>query len=233
MPSREGSGTVVGMARPLDPRMLDACIEGVAATHQQLLDIVDTLSPQQMGEPSFLPGWSRITLLGHLTLNARSYIHVLASAARGEVSEQYPGGATAREAAIREASGWSPETVVSELRKAIYMLEGAWAGASYEMWNHMFVTPSGATLAVHEQPFARWRECVVHLTDLDVGVGFDKWPDYYVRLELDRQKMMWAASHPMGLTQLPAAALALPEKQRLAWLLQRTDVDGLPKGPGI
>jgi len=45
--------------------------------------------------------------------------------------------------------------------------------------------------------------------------------------------MAWAASHPMGLTQLPADAMKLNEKLRLAWLLQRIDVDGLPKGPGL
>jgi hypothetical protein len=86
---------------------------------------------------------------------------------------------------------------------------------------------------MHELPFLRWRECVVHLTDMNVGVGWETWPPLYVRLELDRQKMAWAASHAMGLTLLPKAALQLPENQRLAWLLQRTDVEGLPKGLGI
>jgi hypothetical protein len=37
----------------------------------------------------------------------------------------------------------------------------------------------------------------------------------------------------MGLTQLPADAMKLNEKLRLAWLLQRIDVEGLPKGPGL
>ena len=52
-------------------------------------------------------------------------------------------------------------------------------------------------------------------------------------MELERQKMAWAASHPMGLTQLPAAANALDERTRVAWLLGRTEVEGLPKGPGL
>jgi hypothetical protein len=86
---------------------------------------------------------------------------------------------------------------------------------------------------MHEIPFLRWRESVIHLTDLDVGIGYDQWPDMYVRLELEREKMAWAASHPMGLTQIPQAALKLNEKHRLAWLLQRAEVEGLPKGPGL
>jgi hypothetical protein len=86
---------------------------------------------------------------------------------------------------------------------------------------------------MHELPFLRWRESVVHLTDLNVSRSWDTWPSLYVRLELERQKMAWAASHAMGLTQLPKVALQLPENHRLAWLLQRAEVDGLPKGLGF
>jgi hypothetical protein len=166
-------------------------------------------------------------------MNARSYLHLLSCAGRGEVGDQYPGGVDARNAGLDEASLWSPEQATKELRKAVYMLEGAWAGATNSMWNGTGAVVSGSVIAMHDVPFLRWRECVIHLTDLDVGIGYDQWPDFYVRLELERQKMAWAASHPMGLTQLPADAMKLNEKLRLAWLLQRTDVPGLPKGPGL
>ena len=221
------------MTRPLDARQLDACVEGCAASHQQLLSVVDSLAPGQFSEPSHLPGWTRGTIVGHLALNARSHLHLLACASRGEVGQQYPGGPGAREAAIGEAATWSPEQAVGELRKAIYALEGAWAGSTRDTWQGTGTLASGSVVAMHELPFLRWRETVVHLTDMNVGIGWDTWPSLYVRLELERQKMAWAASHAMGLTLLPKAALQLPENQRLAWLLQRTDVDGLPKGLGF
>jgi maleylpyruvate isomerase len=180
-----------------------------------------------------LPGWSRATLIGHLALNARSHVHLLDCASRGEPGEQYPGGVGARERGIEEMSTRSRDALVKELRSAVYALEGAWAGASHDTWLGTGTLASGSVVAIHELPFLRWRECVVHLTDLDVGIGWDTWPSLYVRLELERQKMAWAASHAMGLTQLPKAALQLPENQRLAWLLQRTNVEGLPKGIGF
>lgn len=225
--------TVIGMARPLDPRMLDACVEGLAATHQQLLQVADDISLEQFSGPSRLDGWTRGTLVGHLVMNARSFIHVLSASSQTEAIEQYPGGAPAREAAIAEAAQWDMTTSVSELRKSVYTLEGAIAGATFDNWNRTYRSTSGATVAVHEIPFLRWRECVVHLTDLDVGIEWDQWPDLYVRLELERQKMAWTASHPMGLTQIPQAAMELSDKHRLAWLLQRVEVDKLPKGPGL
>ncbi len=180
-----------------------------------------------------LPGWSRATLVGHLALNARSHVHLLECASRGETGDQYPGGPGARERGIAEVSTWTREALVRELRSAVYALEGAWAGASHDTWLGTGTLASGSVVAMHELPFLRWRESVVHLTDLDVEQGWDTWPSLYVRLELERQKMAWAASHAMGLTQLPKAALQLPENHRLAWLLQRTDVDGLPKGLGF
>lgn len=208
-------------------------MEGLALSHQRLLEIADSLTPAQFAEQSHLPGWSRGTVLGHLTMNARSFVHLVSCAGRGEVGQQYPGGLGEREAGIHEATAWEPEHAVNQLRKSVYMLEGAWAGATTDIWQGGAVMASGATISMHELPFRRWREVVIHLTDLNVGIEYNEWPDYYVRLELDRQKMAWAASHPMGLTQIPQAALSLPDKQRLAWLLQRTHVDGLPQGPGI
>lgn len=218
---------------PLDAKQLDACVAGCAATHQALLEHLDGWSPEDFTAPSLLPGWTRLTVVGHLALNAHSHVHLFHEAARGVVGEQYPGGPAARQAAIEESSRWSPEHAVSRLRAGIYALEGQWAGASHETWNATGRTASGGVVAMHELPFLRWREAVVHLTDLGTGIGWDRWPPLYVRLELERQKMAWAASHPMGLTQLPQASLALAPAHRVAWLLQRCDVEGLSRGPGL
>jgi maleylpyruvate isomerase len=225
--------TVSDVSRPLDTRLLDTCVAGCAESHQKLLEVVDSLTPEQLSGPSRLPGWSRLHVVVHLALNAASHEHLLACASRGEHGEQYPGGAVARAAAIDEASRWEPDVAIATLRSSIYRLESAWHGTTYEAWNGTGRAPSGAQLSMHELPFLRWRECVVHLTDLDIGLGYEEWAPAYVRLELDRQKMAWAASHPMGLTLLPQAALVLPDSQRLAWLLQRTEVEGLPIGPGL
>lgn len=221
------------MSRDFDPKMLDSCVEGVAATHQRLLEIVDSLTVEQFAGSSLLPGWNRKTLIVHLGLNARSHVHLLECAAKGEVGEQYIGGPSARQRAIDEMSKKSAEDVVSELRQAIYALEGQWARTSYEAWLGTAVTATGGVIAIHELPFLRWRETVVHLSDLDVGVSYEQWPNLYVRLELERQKMAWAASHSMGLTQLPQASLALSPQHRVAWLLQRAHVEGLPLGLGL
>ena len=50
----------------------------------------------------------------------------------------------------------------------------------------------------------------------------------FVRFELDRQLMIWNSRKSMGLTVLPDAAAKLSPNHRLAWLLGRVAVDGLP-----
>ncbi len=217
MPSERPDGrlvTLIRVANTPDARFIDACVEGCAASHQALLAAADAMEDSAFAEPSRLPGWTRAHLVGHLALNARSHVHLLACAARGEAGDQY-------------------EELVGELRASIYVLEGAWAGANARAWSGTGTAASGAVLAMGDLPFLRWREVVVHLVDLDIGIGRDSWPELWVRHELERQKMAWAASRPMGLTLLPRRALELTERDRLAWLIGRLEVDGLPPGPGL
>ena len=75
--------------------------------------------------------------------------------------------------------------------------------------------------------FIRWREVAVHHTDLGIGYTWADWDAEYVRLDLVRLSMLWASRKPMGMTDLPPQALAVPPNQRVAWLLGRAEIDGL------
>ena len=81
-------------------------------------------------------------------------------------------------------------------------------------------------MPVTDLVFLRWREVEVHRADLGLGYGPDDWPAEYVRTELALMEMQWRARRPMGLTGLPAEALAVPDRQRVAWLLGRAEIEG-------
>ena len=72
-----------------------------------------------------------------------------------------------------------------------------------------------------QQPQAAHLDCLLKLQ------GFDQLPADFVAFELRRLTMLWQARQPMGLTGLPDAVLALPERERLAWLFGRRAVDGV------
>ena len=212
-------------------RELDATVAGCAAAHQRLLATLDAaLDDDACRAPSRLPGWSRGHLLTHLARNAESHARVLATAARGEKTEQYPGGAPARAAAIDAGAGRAAAPLVADVRATIWALESAWALASPVAWAGGAAAShaGGARIAAADLPAMRWREVEVHLADLDLGPTWRDWSDGFVRADLPRMTARWRSRRPMGMTDLPAAALALAPTERLAWLLGRHSVAGLP-----
>ena len=210
-------------------RTLNMHVAGCAASHQRLLETLATITNEQCKEPSSLPGWTRGHVLSHLARNAESHVHLLQCASRGEQGEQYVGGAKARKDGIEGHASDSAESLVASVRQSIYALEGQWAATNSEGWQGQGINSAGATIMMSDIVFLRWREVEVHHADLLLGFTSKQWDPTYVRMELDRQVMMWRASKPMGLTPVPRRALELVPHERLAWFLGRNEVEGLPK----
>jgi maleylpyruvate isomerase len=204
-------------------------LDGCRSAHRQLRQHLASLTDQQARQPSLLPGWSVGHVLTHLARNADSHRRVFEAAALGVVAERYPGGAAQRTGEIEQGAGRPAAELLADVTESAVALEAAWdACRSWEAAG----TSQGAVEPLWELPFKRWREVEVHLADLGLGWTSEQWSPAYVRRELRRAEMAWRASHAMGLTGLPPAALALPPHRRLAWLLGRLTVAGLPEPPG-
>jgi maleylpyruvate isomerase len=164
--------------------------------------------------------------LTHLARNADGNVRMLDAANRGEVVAQYEGGMEGRAADIEAGAARSAAELVADVRASIYRLEQQWAAMTAEGWEGEGEGAIGR-LPIREVPWRRWREVEVHHADLGLSYRPQDWPSEYVRLELHRLGMLWASRRPMGMTELPPAALAAPPHLRLAWLLGRADIDGL------
>ena len=211
-------------------RILNAQVVGCAASHQRLLQALDGLTDEQCRQPSLLPSWSRGHVLSHLANNAYSHLRMFEAASRGEETEQYEGGKPTRDAQIEAWSSLSAHELVGHVRASIYALEGAWASATPTTWTGFGIKShaGGARVAITDLMLMRWCETEVHHADLNLDYSFESWDATFVRFELDRQLMIWNSRKSMGLTVLPAAAAKLSPNHRLAWLLGRIAVDGLP-----
>lgn len=212
-------------------RQLDRDVEGCAAAHQRLLARLDQLLDDGLlddavGQPSLLPGWSVGHVLTHIARNADSFVHLTQAADRGEVADQYPGGPEQRDGDIEAGATRRARELVRDVRGSLYALEQTWATAGLTAWQGEGRTFAGMR-AIRDLPFIRWREVEVHHDDLGLGYSPADWPAEYVRLELVRMEMLWAARLPMGLTSLPPEALGVEPRARLAWLLGRGVIDGL------
>jgi maleylpyruvate isomerase len=208
-------------------RELDEVVAGCASAHQRLLADADALTDEDIARPSLLPGWTVGHVVTHLARHADSQILVFEAAVRGETADRYPGGMEQRVADIEAGAGRPAADQVADLRRAIWAIEAAWTAVPAEGWA-LIGTVMGRPETVGELPFRRWREVEVHHADIGrPEFTFDDWSDGYVRRELGLVEMSWAARRPMGLTDLPAAALAQPPARRLAWLLGRGSIPDL------
>jgi maleylpyruvate isomerase len=175
-----------------------------------------------------LPNWTRAHVLTHLARNAEGLTRLLEHANRGEIADQYPGGVSVRNEAIEAGSQRSMRAILDDLRANTWALEAAWVAMTADGWQGHGRLSSGAVIGVREVPFRRWREVEVHHADLGDSFTWSQWSPAYVRIDLEHQSMAWTSRRPMGLATLPDAALRLEPAARLAWLLGRLTVDGLP-----
>ena len=215
----------------LDTRFIDDCVTGCAASHQALLAMLGSISPDDIDvwcdQPSLLPKWSRGYVLAHLARNADSHSHLFSEAALGREGEQYAGGLKGRAEGIATEAQLSGKKLVRRTRESIYQLEAAWARSPGEAWLGKGRNAVGAELAIADLPLLRWREMEVHMHDLGVGFTYAQWNALYVRHDLSRMSMRYTSRLPMGMTGLPPLALALSENERLAWLFGRVTPAGL------
>jgi maleylpyruvate isomerase len=190
------------------------------------LEALDTLTDAQARQPSKLPGWSVGHVLTHLARNAESHVRMLQGADRGEMLTQYADGARSRNADIEAGADRSAQELVADVRATIYELEAVWASTTARGWQGRGVSLAGEVPTL-DLVFRRWREIEIHRADLGMAYTFADWPTDLVRLDLARMTSQWASRKPMGLADLPQAALALAPNDRLAWLWGRLDVAGL------
>lgn len=174
--------------------------------------------------PSTLPDWSKGHVLTHIINSGDGHAGIFSAASVGEVRAQYPHGVEGRAADIEAGAPRPAEVQLAELRRSIETLEACWESTN---WEGFGITPRGGEIAIAELPFLRAREVLIHLVDLDVGVGFEDLPARYLNIEVDRMTMLWSAKQSTRTPSLPAEALALTAPERLAWLMGRTTVDGL------
>jgi maleylpyruvate isomerase len=201
-------------------------VMGAVAAHAQLASELSTLTDEQAAQPSLLPGWSVGHVLTHIARNADGFTLMVAAANRGEVGTQYPGGTAQRNADIEAGAGRGAAALVADVVAASARLEAAWAATTDASRQAEGLTAAGP-VSISGLPFRRRRETLVHHADLGLAYSWRDWPDDYVRLELAQLTMLWASRKPMGLTTLPAAAMALSDHERAAWLLGRATFEGL------
>ncbi len=188
-------------------------------SEQSLVEWLRSTQEPDPRAPSRLPGWSIGHVMTHIARNGDGVLSVFSGA------HQYPHGLDGRNADIEAGASRS----WSELVDDVVSRSEAVAAAMSERtdWSGTVQMLPGER-ATAQVPLLRQREVEVHRVDLGLGHEFADMPTDYVRRDLRVMGMLWTARKPMGMTTLPDEALALDPPTRLAWLMGRVDVPGLP-----
>ena len=205
---------------------LDRDRAGATRAHAAVIADLRDLRSEQVSQPSLLPGWTVGHVATHVARNADGHTRMLEAAMRNEVEQMYPGGLVQRTADIEAGATRSAGELLVDVVESASRLEATWAAMQPQAWAGRGVTITGEMTA-RELLFIRWREVIVHHADLGLCYSWSDWDDEYVRLDLARLCMLWASRKPMGLTDLPPEAMAVPPRRRVAWLLGRAEIDGL------
>lgn len=199
-------------------RDVERAISSLAASEHALrADLADRTDVDST-RPSRLPGWTIGHVMSHLARNADGMASML------DGSPQYPHGRTGRDADIEQGAARTWPELVDDVVVTSEALERRIA--AHDDWSGTVLSIGGERPA-EMVPIMRQREVEVHRVDLGFGYEFGDMPSDYVRRDLRLLTMLWKARSPMGMTSLPAAALALEPARRLAWLMGRSEFDGL------
>lgn len=205
---------------------LERNLAGAKRAHASVITALGALTDADVTRPSLLPEWTVDHVATHIARNAEGHVRMLTAAMRDEVVPMYPGGREQRTHDIEAGSSRSAEAIAADVAASAATLEQAWAQMPADGWTRLGVTFAGE-VAMRDLVFIRWREVAVHHSDMGIGYTWADWDDEYVRTELSWLTMQWASRKPMGLTELPPEARAVPTHRRVAWLLGREEIDGL------
>ena len=149
---------------------------GIRDSHAVLDEHISRLTDDDVSRPSLLPDWTVGHVLAHLARNADSVVRRLDGAIRGEVVDQYVGGAAGRAAEIERDADRSARELVDDVRRTSAEVEDRCAAMPPGAWDAMSRSVDGGLQPCSRVAFSRWREVEVHLVDLGLGYTVDRWP---------------------------------------------------------
>jgi maleylpyruvate isomerase len=166
--------------------MLTVEIEGCRASHARLAARIEGLTDEVVREPSLLPAWSVGHVLTHLARNAEAMFRRIEATTRGEVIDQYVGGAEGRASEIESGSGRPANVLINDVISWSQRLDATFVSLPDDSWNRPVRSGRGDEHPVARLPFHRWWEVEVHLVDLAIGHTPADWPQELVDRALPR-----------------------------------------------
>ncbi|GAB3456016.1 maleylpyruvate isomerase family mycothiol-dependent enzyme [Streptomonospora sediminis] len=171
----------------------------------RLVRSASNMRPDQIGEPSLLPGWTRGHVLAHVARNADALVRLLEGAREGRQADMYP-GAGVRERDIEAGSGRKPEEQAADLEESAERLAEAVRGMPKKAWSFKITHRSGRVFPAARIPWMRLAEVEYHHVDLDLAYTPAEWPQPFVAEEAEKLAARFAGDEELPPVVLRDAA---------------------------
>jgi maleylpyruvate isomerase len=181
----------------------------------RLLTDVAELDSHQLGAPSLLGGWTRVSVAAHLAHVALAYQQMTEDALSGRPTTTYPGGAAERDRSLHSFDFLPPAGVVKQLRDASSGLGAMWRELGTEQWRARLHEDRIGPMTLGRLVAMRLTELEVHHVDLGTGYTVHSWPVAFVVPCLGL-RVAWLDAHHR---RRPDADPDIKGR----WLLQTTD----------
>ena len=195
-------------------------ISAAADSYARLLGTVERMRPEQIFQPSALPGWTRGHVLTHISRNADGLGNLLRGARTSQPIPMYP-SPESRDRGIEDGAKRTLEEQLTDLRASALRFAGAMESMPAAAWD-VEVPHRTGPFPAERVPRKRVSEIEYHHVDLDLGYTPAQWPQEFVAAELtplvDRHLGTGAITREL-LQQVAAA----PDHALLAWLSGRSD----------
>jgi maleylpyruvate isomerase len=153
-----------------------------AESAARLLRSVEEMAPEQVQQPSALPGWTRGHVLTHISRNADALCNLLRGARISQSVPMYP-SPEARERDIEDGAKRPPADQLADLRASGLRFTAATEAMPDEAWS--FEVPHRlGPFPAFGVPYKRVSEIEYHHVDLGLDYTPAHWPTEFVTREL-------------------------------------------------
>lgn len=157
-------------------------IAQAAEATARLLRSVEEMTPEQVLQPSVLPGWTRGHVLSHISRNADALCNLLRGARTSQPIPMYP-SPEARDRGIEDGARRPPADQLADLRASGLRFTAACEAMPPEAWS-IPVPHRLGPFPAFGVPYKRVSEVEYHHVDLGLDYTPAHWPTEFVSREL-------------------------------------------------
>ncbi len=178
-----------------EPSDVEKVLNEIARATRRLEETISGFGETEIDAPSLLPGWTRRTIVAHLSYSAGAYVRVTREALGVGRATTYPGGPEERNSSLDSLAGRPVAECLDTFMRTSAELDSAWRELPRSSWGRSFLDgPGHGRIGLARLAAQRLTELEVHHGDLGSVYGPATWSQEFVEVCLPL-RIAWLPVH--------------------------------------